>query len=118
MPFEQPVPVNGGPPNYAADRNAIALYDFPGHRVVTHFITEMPLRVSSTRGLGAYGNIFAIEQFIDELAHAANADPVAYRLRFLKDPRARDVVTAAATARRTRMRPLRRVTSTSSATAQ
>ena len=95
-PFEQPVPVNGGPPNYAADRNAIALYDFPGHRVVTHFITEMPLRVSSTRGLGAYGNIFAIEQFIDELAHAANADPVAYRLRFLKDPRARDVVTAAA----------------------
>ena len=95
-PFEMPVPVNGGPPNYAADRNAIALYEFPGHRVVTHFITEMPVRVSSTRGLGAYANVFAIEQFIDELAHAAKADPVEYRLRFLKDPRARDVVTAAA----------------------
>lgn len=95
-PFEMPVPVNGGAPNYAADRNAIALYEFPGHRVVTHFITEMPVRVSSTRGLGAYANVFAIEQFVDELAHAAKADPVEYRLRFLKDPRARDVVSAAA----------------------
>ncbi|MBM3525941.1 MAG: xanthine dehydrogenase family protein molybdopterin-binding subunit, partial [Alphaproteobacteria bacterium] len=95
-PFAQPVPGNGGPPNYAADRNAIALYEFPGHRVVTHFITEMPLRVSSTRGLGAYGNVFAIESFIDELAHASGADPLAYRLRFLKDPRAREVLEKAA----------------------
>jgi CO/xanthine dehydrogenase Mo-binding subunit len=91
-PFKQPVPRNGGPPNYAADRNAIALYDFPGQRVVTHFITEMPLRVSSTRGLGAYANVFAIESFIDELAQSAGADPVEYRLRHLKDTRARDVL--------------------------
>jgi nicotinate dehydrogenase subunit B len=95
-PFPQPVPSNNGPPNYAADRNAIALYTFPGHKVTTHFITEMPLRVSSTRGLGAYANVFAIESFIDELAHAAGADPVAYRLRFLKDERGRAVVTRAA----------------------
>ncbi len=91
-PFKQPVPRNGGPPNYAADRNAIALYEFPGQRVVTHFITEMPLRVSSTRGLGAYANVFAIESFIDELARSAGTDPVEYRLRYLKDPRARDVL--------------------------
>lgn len=95
-PFAMPKPVNGGGPNYAADRNAIALYDFPGHNVTTHFITEMPLRVSSTRGLGAYANIFAIESFIDELAHATGADPVDYRLRFLKDERARDVIVKAA----------------------
>lgn len=95
-PFKQPVPRNGGPPNYAADRNAIALYDFPGQRVVTHFITEMPLRVSSTRGLGAYANVFAIESFIDELARAAGADPVQYRLRFLQDARGRDVLIKAA----------------------
>ncbi|MBF9235263.1 xanthine dehydrogenase family protein molybdopterin-binding subunit [Microvirga alba] len=95
-PFQQPVPRNGGPPNYAADRNAIALYDFPGQRVVTHFITEMPLRVSSTRGLGAYANVFAIESFIDELAKGAGADPLEYRLRFLKDQRARDVLVKAA----------------------
>ena len=95
-PFAQPAPVNGGAPNYSADRNAIALYEFPGHKVTTHFIAEMPVRSSSTRGLGAYANIFAIESFIDELAAMAKADPVEYRLRFLKDQRARDVVTKAA----------------------
>lgn len=97
-PFEMPVPQNGGAPNYAADRNGIALYDFPGQQVLTHFITDMPLRVSSTRGLGAYGNVFAIESFIDELARAANVDPVEYRLRYLKDERAREAVQKAADA--------------------
>jgi nicotinate dehydrogenase subunit B len=95
-PFVQPVPTNGGPPNYAADRNGIALYDFAGHQVLTHFITDMPVRVSSTRGLGAYANVFAIESFMDELALAANIDPLTYRLRFLKDERARDVLQQAA----------------------
>jgi len=95
-PFAQPVPTNGGPPNFAADRNGIALYDFAGHKVLTHFITDMPVRVSSTRGLGAYANVFAIESFMDELALAANMDPLAYRLRFLKDERARDTLQKAA----------------------
>ncbi|WP_221930954.1 molybdopterin cofactor-binding domain-containing protein [Telmatospirillum sp. J64-1] len=95
-PFEQPVPRNGGAPNYAADRNAIVLYDFPNHKVTTHFITAMPVRVSSTRGLGAYGNVFATESFMDEVAHAAGADPVEYRLRQLKDARSRAVIEAAA----------------------
>ena len=97
-PFEMPVPANNGAPNFAADRNGVALYEFPGQEVLTHFITEMPLRVSSTRGLGAYGNVFAIESFIDELARAANIDPVEYRLRFLKDDRARESVQKAAEA--------------------
>jgi CO/xanthine dehydrogenase Mo-binding subunit len=56
----------------------------------------MPLRVSSTRGLGAYANVFAIESFIDELAHSIGADPVEYRLRFMKDERARDAIVRAA----------------------
>ncbi len=95
-PFVQPVPANNGAPNYAADRNAIALYDFPGQNVLTHFITEMPVRVSSHRGLGAYGNVFAIESFMDELAHATGSDPAEYRVRHLNDPRARDAIRAAA----------------------
>lgn len=95
-PFEQPVPSDGGPPNYAATRNGIPIYEFPGTRVATHFITEMPLRVSSTRGLGAYANTFAIESFMDELARNAGADPIEYRLRYLKDQRARDVLTKCA----------------------
>jgi CO/xanthine dehydrogenase Mo-binding subunit len=92
----QPVPVNGGPPNYAADRNAIPLYAFPGQRITTHFIEAMPVRVSALRGLGAYANVFALESFMDELAHAAGSDPAAYRVRHLTDARARAVIELAA----------------------
>lgn len=95
-PFAIPKPVNGGAPNFSADRNAIALYDFPGQNVTTNFITDMPVRVSSTRGLGAYANVVAIESFLDELAFASGIDPVEYRLRFMKDPRARDAIVKAA----------------------
>jgi nicotinate dehydrogenase subunit B len=95
-PFAMPVPKNGGPPNYAADRNAIPLYAFPGQKVTTHFVTEMPLRVSSHRSLGAYANVFAIESFMDELAHAAHVDPIEFRLRQLRDERAKAVILNAA----------------------
>lgn len=97
-PFEQPVPNDGGPPNFSATRNGLANYEFPSERVVTHFVREMPLRVSSTRGLGAYANVMAIEQFIDELAVKAGADPVEYRLRYLKDERMRACLTRCAEA--------------------
>jgi len=74
------------------DRNAIPLYDIPNQRVNWRFIADMPLRVSALRGLGAYHNVFSIESFIDELAEAAEADPVEFRLRHMKDPRARKVI--------------------------
>ena len=85
-----PQPAGGG------DRNAIPLYDFPRQRVVHHFIKEMPLRVSALRTLGAYSNVFAIESFLDELARAAKADPIAFRLAHLKDLRARAVIESVA----------------------
>jgi CO/xanthine dehydrogenase Mo-binding subunit len=56
----------------------------------------MPLRVSAHRSLGAYGNVFATESFMDELAHAARIDPVAFRLRHLRDARAEAVIAKAA----------------------
>src|SRR5262249_2966996 len=77
-------------------RNAVALYDFPRHRVVTHRVDELPLRASSMRSLGAYANIFAIESFMAELAHAAGRDPVEFRLAHMKNPRARAVIELAA----------------------
>jgi CO/xanthine dehydrogenase Mo-binding subunit len=89
-PMPIPMPEGGG------DRNGIPLYDFPSAHVVSHFIPDMPLRVSAMRGLGAYANVFSIESFMDELAQAAGADPVAFRLKHLKDARARDVVSLAA----------------------
>ena len=64
--------------------------------IVNHFIQEMPIRVSALRTLGAYANVFATESFMDELALAAGADPVAFRLAHLKDPRARAVIEAVA----------------------
>ncbi len=87
-PPPRPIPQ----PEGGGDRNAIPLYKFPKVHVTHHFIPDMPLRVSALRALGAYMNVFSIESFMDELAGAARADPVAYRLRHLEDPRAREVI--------------------------
>ena len=95
-PFPMPPTIDPGGPNYAAARNAIPLYDFPGQSITSHFVAAMPLRVSSHRSLGAYANVFSIESFMDELAQAAGADPIEYRLRQLKEPRGRAVIQAAA----------------------
>jgi CO/xanthine dehydrogenase Mo-binding subunit len=89
-PTAIPQPAGGG------DRNAIPLYDFPSQRVIHHFVPDMPIRVSALRTLGAYANVFALDSFMDELAAAAGADPVAFRLAHLKDPRARAVIEAVA----------------------
>jgi nicotinate dehydrogenase subunit B len=95
-PVAAAVPINGAQPAGAADRNAVPLYEFPNQRIVLHYLPEMSLRTSALRTLGAYANVFALESFIDELANAAGADPVEFRLRHLKDPRARAAIEAAA----------------------
>lgn len=95
-PFQPPLPKPLPQPEGGGDRNSIPLYTLPAARVVHHFIPVAPLRTSAARALGAYLNVFAIETFMDDLAAAAGADPVEFRLRHLEDPRARDVVSAAA----------------------
>jgi len=94
--FPQPAPRPIPMPEGGGDRNSIPLYKFPNARVIYHFLPNMPVRVSALRALGAHVNIFAIESFMDELADAAGADPVQFRLQHLDDPRARDVITSAA----------------------
>ena len=91
-PFEISPAVNPALPAGGADRNCIPLYEFADLLVVNNYVKEMPLRSSSLRSLGAYGNVFAIESFMDECAAAANADRVAFRLHHLSDPRARAVI--------------------------
>jgi nicotinate dehydrogenase subunit B len=95
-PFDPPHlrPMMG--PESGVHRNATPLYTFPNQRIVKHYLPGSPLRVSALRGLGTYANVFAIESFVDELARTAGVDPVAFRLRYLEDPRARAVVEAAA----------------------
>jgi len=94
-PHKRPSAINMPLPAGAADRNAIPIYDFPSQRVVNHYVREMPVRTSALRSLGAYANVFAIESFMDELAQTAGIDPIAFRLRHLKDPRGRAVIEAA-----------------------
>ena len=91
-------PAPDGPPAgwMGASRNAVPGYDIPGLHVTRHRLLDMPIRTSSLRSLGAHLNVFAIESFMDELAAAAGADPIGFRLAHLSDPRARQVLTAAA----------------------
>ncbi|MGA8900055.1 molybdopterin cofactor-binding domain-containing protein [Bradyrhizobium sp.] len=87
-----PPPTSGG----GSDRNSVPLYDFPSWHVESHRLTIMPIRTSALRTLGAQGNVFAIESFLDELAFERGEDPVAFRLRHLSDPRSKAVIEAAA----------------------
>ena len=96
QPFRPSPPQPGSQPDGLGDRNSIPLYTLPNARVLYHFLPEMPLRVSALRSLGAYMNVFSIESFMDELAHAAGADPVVFRLKHMADGRARDVIHLAA----------------------
>jgi nicotinate dehydrogenase subunit B len=79
-------------------RNAPTNYALPNQRIIIHSLIEAPLRTSSMRTLGGAGNTFANESFIDELAYAAEMDPLAFRLRHLEDSRGRDALEAAARA--------------------
>ena len=91
-PLEIPAAQSIARPNGGADRNSVPIYAIDNVSVDKHLVTEMPLRVSALRGLGAYGNVFAIESFMDELAVMAGRDPLHYRLDHLEDERAIDVL--------------------------
>jgi len=86
------------------DRTAIPPYDYDNLRVVVH---DMPpiMRAAWLRGVSALPNTFAHESYIDELATEAGVDPIEYRLRYLKDPRAVDLVKAVAARAEWRPRP-------------
>ena len=97
-PFEIAPAVNPALPAGGADRNCIPIYDFADLLIVNNYVREMPLRSSSLRSLGAFGNVFAIESFMDECAAAVGADPVEFRLKHLTDARGRAVIEKAAEA--------------------
>lgn len=73
---------------YGAD---VPFYDVPAH-LTEHIYEDRGARVAAWRGIGAGYTNFAVEAMIDDLARAANKDPLEYRIALLKDPRGKKVV--------------------------
>ena len=76
-------------------------YEFPNKRLGWETVAPMLLKASPLRGAHLRDPLgpqihFASESFMDEIAAAVGADPVEFRLRYLKDPRDIAVVKAAA----------------------
>lgn len=75
----------------AVDGSVTTPYTLPAQRV--EFIRhESAVPTSWWRGVGGARSAFVVESFIDELAHAAGADPIAYRRSLTSDPRTQAVL--------------------------
>jgi len=70
--------------DFGATRGARITYAIPNLHTVAHRI-QLPVRTGWWRGLGLLANTFAIESFMDELAHSAGVDPLTFRLNHLGD---------------------------------
>ena len=77
------------------DRSAIPPYDYPAMRIAVEDMAPI-VRASWMRGVSALPSTFAHESYIDEMAAEAGVDPVAYRLRYLREERAAELVRAVA----------------------
>jgi CO/xanthine dehydrogenase Mo-binding subunit len=87
--------VSAAPPpgvlEMTSGRNAVPPYRLGNAEVMLH-VEPAALRTGAYRSLAAAPNVFAIESFLDELAHASKQDPIAFRLRILEDARLRHVL--------------------------
>jgi len=82
--------------NYNSGASALRCpYEVANQRAAFHSC-DSPLRQGSYRALAATANHFARESHLDDLAHALHLDPLAFRLRNLRDARLRAVLEAAA----------------------
>ena len=77
------------------DRTAVSPYDSPNRRFVCEDLAPL-VRASWLRGVSALPNSFAHDAFVDECAALAGIDPLAFRLRHLKDTRATELLQAVA----------------------
>ncbi len=89
------IPQESGRNAAAIFENGDPSYDVEHARVVAHWLKDTPLVPSNLRAPGKVANVFAVEGFIDEIAAAIGADPLAFRLSRLTDPRAIEALTRA-----------------------
>jgi nicotinate dehydrogenase subunit B len=98
---------SNGVPSYVAGRvggAARGTGTVPSERALLHNVVS-PFWTGPLRSPQRLQNTFAQESFMDELAARAKADPVAFRLKHLSDPRLKDVVEASAKAANWDSRP-------------
>lgn len=82
--------------NYNSGGSAIRTPYEVSKQLVEFHGADSPLRQGSYRALASTANTFARESAMDDLATAAGMDPLAFRLKNLKEPRLRAVLEAAA----------------------
>ncbi len=70
--------------DFGGARGTLIPYAIP-NRKVTVWSHQVPIPTGPWRGVGLFPNIFSLESFMDELAHAAGADPLQFRLNHLAD---------------------------------
>lgn len=84
-----PLPADWGKRVIGADfgawRGGLIQYEAIPNFTTTAWHHSLPFQTSWWRGLGLLANTFAIESFMDELAHHVKQDPVAFRLKHLAD---------------------------------
>lgn len=82
-------------PNFFGDDTA-DWYNFPQRRIMVNALQRSYLRYGNLRTLGAMQSGFFADAFVDEMAAAAGADALAFRLKYVKEPRMGAVLEAAA----------------------
>jgi CO/xanthine dehydrogenase Mo-binding subunit len=98
-------PPPGTPPLGDDGSNAFPWYSFPSERVISHGVYEKWLFTGPLRSPSRIQNTFAQESFMEELATAAGADPVAFRLAHTNDPRLIAVINKVAAVAKWQARP-------------